>query len=104
MYMRYTNFNSEPLKIRRGSVLGTVRCPPEVFNVTEDGDVNEDDWWGSVEADHLTPSQQGELKKTLDGFQNLWKKGRLGEVRAVYHRIDTGSAAPVHARQVQQPG
>jgi hypothetical protein len=98
MYMRYTNFNSEPLNVRRGSVLGTVRCPPEVFKVTEDGDVNEDDWGDSIEADHLTPSQQGELKKTLDGFQNLWKKGRLGEVKGVYHRIDTGSATPVHAQ------
>jgi hypothetical protein len=26
------------------------------------------------------------------------KEGRLGEIKGVYHRIDTGSAAPVHAQ------
>jgi hypothetical protein len=66
--------------------------------MTEDGDVNEEAWWDSVEADHLTLSQKEELRRTLEGFQNLWKNGRLGEFKGAYHRIDTGSAAPVHAQ------
>jgi hypothetical protein len=98
VWLRFANFSDRLVTLSPGQIIGYATRPPSMVSLVdgeERSDPVEPDWWTQVDSDHLSSDEQQQLRDILERQSDMWN-GRLGTIRGVFHRIDTGDHAPVH--------
>lgn len=94
MYLQYSNFSDVDLKAVKRQVLGEMK-PAKTVAMTRVLEQAAKPCEETLDLSHLDAERKDEVLRTLQPFERLWS-GKVGAISKTVHRIDTGSARPIH--------